>query len=212
MFYPTDFEQAHPLMCWLGDKFRARRLQEFIQRVGLTPGTRILDVGGTPDFWQAIPSYQITSLNIMEMPSRHAHVRSLVYDGLRLPFPDQAFPVVFSNSVIEHVADQAGFAREIGRVGQAYWVQVPYRYFPFEPHVRFPFYTLFPMPVKRWLARHWRYALFPREDLLTIRLLTARQLQRLFPGCEVYRERLGGMTKSLCAYRPLVPRHRGASW
>ena len=46
-------------------------------------------------------------------------------DGCRLPFADQAFDIVFSNSVIEHVGGpdaQARFAREVARVGRGYWV------------------------------------------------------------------------------------------
>ncbi len=49
-------------------------------------------------------------------------------DGRRLPFRDQSFDVVFSNSVIEHVGDvesQRRFAREVARVGRAWWVADP---------------------------------------------------------------------------------------
>src|ERR1017187_2845994 len=62
-------------------------------------------------------------------------------DGRAVPFRDAAFDVVFSNSVIEHVGDaqsQRAFAREVARVGRAYWVQTPNRWFPVEQHLLTP--------------------------------------------------------------------------
>ena len=34
----------------------------------------------------------------------------------------------------------------------------------------------------------------------SIRLLNMRQLSKLFPGCQIYRERFAALTKSLVAY------------
>ena len=54
-------------------------------------------------------------------------------DGCQLPFADQSFEIVFSNSVIEHVgtpAQQRRFADEVRRVGKRYWVQTPTAGFP----------------------------------------------------------------------------------
>jgi ubiquinone/menaquinone biosynthesis C-methylase UbiE len=51
-------------------------------------------------------------------------------DGARLPFPDGAFDVVFSHSVIEHVASAEGYLRECHRVlrpgGVLYLSTAPY--------------------------------------------------------------------------------------
>ncbi len=68
-----------------------------------------------------------------------------------LPFADQSFDLVFSNSVIEHVGSrdtQARFASEIARVGKLFWLQTPNRYFPIEQHL----WT----PLVHWLPRRWQ--------------------------------------------------------
>src|SRR5436305_9486326 len=78
-------------------------------------------------------------------------------DGRALPFRDGAFDVVFSNSVIEHVGDAASqrrFAREVARVGRAYWVQTPNRWFPVEQHLL--------TPLVHWLPKQWQRRLVPR--------------------------------------------------
>jgi SAM-dependent methyltransferase len=137
-------------------------------------------------------------------------------DGASLPFADQSFELVFSNSVIEHVGSreqQARFAAEIARVGKQYWVQTPNRYFPIEHHLWTPFI--------HWLPHRWQVAVAKRFSvwqtltrttpeqrefyldhyLDSIRLLAASDLRVLFPGATVLRERFLGWTKSLVAWR-----------
>jgi 2-polyprenyl-3-methyl-5-hydroxy-6-metoxy-1,4-benzoquinol methylase len=137
-------------------------------------------------------------------------------DGRSLPFRDAAFDVVFSNSVIEHVGDAASqqrFASEVARVGRAYWVQTPNRWFPVEQHLLTPFVHWLP---KRWQAavvRHftvWSALTRPTPDrrdfyiehfLRDIRLLSGAQVEALFPGARIIRERFLGLTKSLIAMK-----------
>jgi ubiquinone/menaquinone biosynthesis C-methylase UbiE len=133
-----------------------------------------------------------------------------------LPFRDQSFDVVFSNSVIEHVGSwekQERFAAEVARVGKRYWVQTPNRYFPIETHVLTPFLHLLPRSWQIRIAprftvwsvltnvsrqkREW----YIRHFLYEIQLLDAGQMARLFPGARMIRERAGGMVKSLIAVR-----------
>jgi len=124
--------------------------------------------------------------------------------------------VVFSNSVIEHVGDLASqrqFAREVARVGRAYWVETPNRWFPVEQHLLTPFI--------HWLPRRWQRALVPRFNwwrvlvplpadrrdfyidhyLRDVRLLGAGELRALFPEARILRERVLGVAKSLVALR-----------
>jgi hypothetical protein len=199
-------------------RFRERRMREFVARFGITAETRILDVGGTPANWLLAPVRpRVTLLNMPRGQERGDPGFTFVSgDGCQLPFRDQSFEIVFSNSVIEHVGSrdqQRRFAEEIRRVGKNFWVQTPNRRFPVEQHLLTPFV--------HWLPRHWQRALvtrwtlwdwierpspdrreyYIRHYLEDVRLLTARELGALFPDGEVVRERSLGWTKSLIAIK-----------
>ena len=191
-------------------------MRRFVRECGITAETRVLDIGGTPDNWQLI---SVTPrLVLLNMPRARADLAGAAQwvagDGRQLPFRDAAFDVVFSNSVIEHVGDAASqerFAREVARVGRAYWVETPNRWFPIEQHLLTPFL--------HWLPQRWQRVLAPRCNLWRllvrvspdrrryyiehylgeIRLLDAAGLRDLFPDARILRERFCGWTKSLVA-------------
>src|SRR3954453_7775233 len=196
--------------------FRRQRMRRFLREFSITPRTRILDIGGTPDCWELIAERpRVTLLNTPRAKDDLRGAASWVAgDGRALPFPDQAFDIVFSNSVIEHVGDAASqerFAREVARVGRAYWVQTPNRWFPIEQHLL--------TPIVHWLPKSWQRAIVLRftvwaavmrvsadrrqfyveHYLSDVKLLSASELRRLFPSARVIRERLCGWTKSLIA-------------
>jgi SAM-dependent methyltransferase len=180
-------------------RFRARRMALLASTVGLTRDTRVLDVGGTIDIWRLAPVMpRLVLLNMQRARYEVGGAEAVVLgDGTRLPFADQSFDLVFSNSVIEHVgsrAQQARFAAEIARVGKRFWVQTPNRYFPIEQHLWTPFL--------HWLPRASgeQHEYYVRHYLDSIRLLTASDLRALFPGATVRRERFLGWTKSLLAW------------
>ena len=197
-------------------RFRARRMREFVKRFGVTEETRILDVGGTPANWQLTDVRpRVTLLNMPRGQERSEDGFTFISgDGCQLPFRDQSFEIVFSNSVIEHVgtpAQQRRFAEEIRRVGQRYWVQTPNRCFPLEPHLLTPFVHWLPRNMQRawvtkwtmwdWVERpsHDRREFYIHHFLEDIRLLSASELATLFPDAEILRERSLGWTKSLIA-------------
>lgn len=200
-------------------RFRARRMQRFVAQMGVTAATRVLDVGGTPLNWSLCPVQpRVTLLNLPRAAEPLPPSFRMVFsDGCRLPFSDQSFDVVFSNSVIEHIPGEEArreFAREIRRVGKTYWVQTPSRSFPVEPHLW--------MPLVHWLPPCWQAAIVrrgsiwewlerPSEDrrayylehyLRDIRLLGVREMVALFPEARIVRERFLGWTKSLIAEFP----------
>jgi hypothetical protein len=199
-------------------RFRARRMALLARTVGLTRHMRVLDVGGTIEIWQLAPVMpRVILLNQAFWPYQMAGAEGAILgDGTRLPFADQSFDLVFSNSVIEHVGSreqQIRFAAEIARVGKQYWLQTPSRYFPVEQHMWTPFV--------HWLPRAWQAAILKRFSIWrlvtkhdtaqrdyyvqhyldTIRLLSASDLAALFPGATVMGERFLGWTKSLIAWR-----------
>lgn len=191
-------------------------MASFALRFGITKRTRILDVGGTALNWSLLPVRpEVVFLNT-DREYRDPGFVWTIGDGCRLPFRDQAFDIVFSNSVIEHVGSpdrQRAFAAEIARVGRRYWVQTPNRGFPIEPHLLTPFLHWLPRPAQAWIAPRFtfwsllvrptpdRHAFYIRHWLDDIRLLGPADLARLFPGATLIRERLLGLTRSLVATR-----------
>lgn len=196
--------------------FRATLLSE-----ALSSGKRVklLDAGGTPGFWKCmdfryINAVSITTLNIKKYePATTQHnVRSVVGDATDLrEYADGQFDLVFSNSVIEHVGDfekQREMAREMMRVGKHGYLQTPNKYFILEPHFLIPFFQFFPLRLKAFLIRRFQLGVVRKakddkealEIAASVRLLTRKELSRLFPGVEIRREKIGFITKSFYLY------------
>lgn len=197
--------------------FRRRRMIRFFDVMQPRPGEPILDVGGSPELWQEVGyTGPIIYLNIappgdgLVIPDGSSYV---IGDARRLPFASGEFPVVFSNSVIEHVgdhADQERFAAEVQRVGRRYWVQTPNRQFPFEPHVNFPAFQWLPNRAARAVVANWPLSYHRRDGLSKeeawaavekTRFVSVPEMRRLFPEAEIWRERIAMLTKSIVAYR-----------
>lgn len=195
-------------------KFRKERLAIFFDFIEDLPApVKILDVGGTESFWEMAElagneKYQITILNIREEETKYPNLKSVRGDAKNMKeFPDQSFDVVFSNSVIEHVgglAEQEKMAEEIRRIGKKYFVQTPNFYFPVEPHFLFPFFQFFPLSIESLLIRNfnlgWRKKILDKEqaknEAQSVRLLKKKELEKLFPGAKIKKEKLFFLTKS----------------
>jgi SAM-dependent methyltransferase len=201
----------------LQPRFRQKRVRFFLDQLHPGDATTILDVGGNVYDWEGVVpiSSPITILNLAPTDSSSNFPARFSYqmgDGRSLPFPDQSFDIVYANSVIEHLRtweDQERFAREALRVGRCVFIQTPNRWFPVEPH----FITFF----IHYLPKRWQRLFLPKlsfrglfrsgdnvelQQLFEeLRLLSFSEMQTLFPGCTVHRERLFGITKSLIAIR-----------
>lgn len=193
-------------------------MRRFARDFAIGPRTRILDVGGAPETWDLLPVRpRVTLLNMPRTKDEMARADAWVAaDGRALPFPDRAFDIVFSNSVIEHVGDAASqrrFAAEVARVGRGFWVQTPNRRFPVEQHLLTPFVHWLPRAWQRRIVERftvWAWLTHPAPDrrafylehyLTDVRLLDAAQLAAMFPSAVIVRERFLGWTKSLVAMR-----------
>ncbi|WP_456426213.1 methyltransferase domain-containing protein [Rhodocaloribacter sp.] len=181
-----------------------------------TASTTILDVGGTPYNWNLLDcEAQITLLNL-SIPENHEsqppNYHFVKGDGTDLAYPDGAFDIAYSNSVIEHLytyEQQAKFAAEIRRVGKRVWVQTPARSFFFEPHLITPFVHYLSRTWQRRLLRNftvWGLLVRPSRErvdqfLEEVRLLGLQEMQALFPDCTIYRERFLFFTKAYIAIR-----------
>jgi len=176
-------------------KFRSQKVEILLRSVGEnSQSLRLLDVGGAPgidgEFLSLYSRFaEVVVVNLdaqpVEVPSC-IRLRKLVADGRALPFESQSFDWVFSNAVIEHVGDwndQLRFAEEIRRVAsKGYFVTTPNRHFPIDPHTLIPLYQYFPVWLQRRVAPYSPGYLRRYE---VINLLSAAQMQRLFPEARI---------------------------
>jgi len=182
----------------VGSGYRARRAQWLKEQFGHCRS--VLDLGGTFDFWlnaQWKPE-ELVLLNLDPPPTRLPLPCTYHQgDALAVPFPEKSFYLAFSNSVIEHVPDQAKFASEMLRLGKRVYCQTPSRWCPIEPHYLTLFFHWLPRRwfthfVHRWLTLQGLKEKPTREDTAALRaeinLLGKRQLRQLFPGCKIRTE------------------------
>jgi SAM-dependent methyltransferase len=188
--------------------WRERRYRLFMDLCRVQPDEPILDVGAgkggaLAQFNRVNPILAVDLEVDREQWLDQPNVEVRVGDGTRLEFADAEFPIVHSNSVIEHVPKelQAAFASEARRVGQRYFLQTPNLWFPIEPHYQTPFFHFLPVRARKWVNRHFTLGWREKGHWEDVNLLTARDLRRLFPDAEIHRERLFGLTKSLMAVR-----------
>ena len=174
----------------------------------------ILDVGGAELYWRQVgyverDDIEIVLLNLTARPTTFRNIRSIAGDARDMSqFADGEFDVIHSNSVIEHMGgctEQARMAREVQRVGKAYFVQTPNYYFPIEPHSFVPFLQFFPRWAKSFLVRRFtpKQRLMVegfQDEILEIQMLTRRQLEELFPGGHIWEEKVFGLTRSFVVY------------
>ena len=199
--------------------WRVKRHQVFLNKVKPKLTDIILDVGGTRQAWVnygAQPCKKIISLNIehgnTESPEGY-DIECVVGDACELSYSDNEFDIVYSNSVIEHVGDyerQKLFAEETLRVGKKLWIQTPAYECPIEPHYLAPFVHWLPVSLRRRVLRYftpWGLMTKPNQQKVddTIKytqLLKFKELQNLYPGCDIYVERfLGVFPKSYTVFK-----------
>jgi len=199
------------------NRARTRRFQRFEALAATLPRPlRILDVGGTNEFWEnrgwaGRDDVQIASLNLEAQPQKHENIQSLAGDATDLrQFADGSFDIVFSNSVIEHLFtldQQRRMAAEVQRVGKSYWVQTPNFWFPMEPHFHIPGWQWMPLALRVSMIRRWRCGWRgpcpdperARTLVSEVRLMSGRELRQMFPTAKLVPERFCGFVKSWIA-------------
>lgn len=176
---------------------RRRKLSLFLETIRPGPETRVVDVGvgdtpfgtepgvaATHNFFEALYPWpeRITAVSDVPLPNfaqAFPSIATVVANGLRLPFPDDAFDVAFSNAVVEHVGgreQQRRFVAELCRVAPRVFVSTPNRWFPLETHTLVPFVHWLP----RDAADRAMHAL-RRRNWDQVELLSKRELVTLFP-------------------------------
>lgn len=198
----------------LAYRSRQRRWAELTSRFAGFASMRVLDLGGRPESWRLSPvkPASVVTVNLEERTSDDPTITHVQGDACRLPdsLAREQFDLVYSNSVIEHVggyAKRVEFAETVHTTATHYWVQTPYRYFPVEPHWWFPGLQFLPLASRSVVAGHWRWGkkvstpASAVADVSRVELLTVTEMRHLFPGSEIWHERVAGLTKSLVATR-----------
>ena len=179
---------------------RRRKLALFLEVMGPTRATTVLDVGvDEVSLGDAGGQSGCTTHNLLEerypwperltalglhdgarFRERYPQIAYVQGDACALPFADGVFDVVHSNAVIEHVGGrerQEAFVREAVRVGRRVFVTTPNRWFPIEVHTR--------LPLVHWLPEGpagRAYDLAGKSWARENRLLGPSDLRVLFPG------------------------------
>lgn len=202
--------------------FRIKRLKAFAESYPDLANLSVLDVGGTPYMWNKLSKHcglvpkHVTLLNSnqVHLSSDNNNYETLVGDARKLPFADDQFDLVFSNSVIEHVGnsmDKRKFAEECQRVGKEIYIQTPNRWFPIEPHIVAFFIHWLPRNLYKKL--HFISIMHLYQTYLSLKngdseaintsrwvdgadLLSYHQFKQLFPENTIYKERILGLNKS----------------
>ncbi|MBX3577836.1 MAG: class I SAM-dependent methyltransferase [Rhizobiaceae bacterium] len=206
--------------------FRSRRfqaVQALIEKVLSERGRcDILDLGGTETYWligerfieQNRRRLNITVVNTEPQTIGRDDVFTFVEGSATAPdlCRGQRFDLVHSNSVIEHVGvwrDMEMFAANARRLADRYYIQTPNYWFPYEPHFRFPGFQYLPESVRARLIMRFSLGFFRRiedraeaDDIIYHhRLLSTRQMRRLFPDAVVSHEKFMATNKSIIAIR-----------
>jgi hypothetical protein len=199
------------------NKFRRKRFRIFTELLKrFKPPVKILDIGGTSDYWQQmnfIPNdtYRITLYNNAAELNFSKGFTYLKGDANKLSdIPDKSYDIVHSNSLIEHLGSfdiQMKFAKEVKRIGKAYYIQTPNFYFPFEPHFLVPFFQFFPESLKIFLLTKFNLGWYKQQStdeakqtIKSINLLKKKELIRIFPESRIFSEKIFFLTKSFIAY------------
>ena len=201
----------------LASSFRSKRLNLFKGFVaGLPKPLKILDIGGTPEFWKNAgldaADAEITLLNLALVETDLPNAIIMAGDATDLSvFPDNSFDIAFSNSVIEHLfsfQNQQKMASEALRVSKYHFIQTPNYWFPIEPHWVFPCFQYLPAIIRTVLTRNfnlghlkksasWAQA---KRQVEEIQLLGKSEMKMLFPSSKIWEEKLFSLTKSFVAH------------
>ncbi len=140
---------------------------------------RVLDIGtgsGYIAFNLSKVCGEVISVDVSDQRETKEGYKFFKLNHERLPFKSQSFDVIISNHVIEHVVDQKLHLSEANRVlkkNGVFYLSTPNKYWPIEPHFKFPFLSYFPFFISNYISR----AFYGRE--FDVNLLSYKKLVKL---------------------------------
>jgi SAM-dependent methyltransferase len=141
-------------------RLKALKIARLVEQARPVERARLLDIGaGSGHIASNLAAIvgdegEVWAVDVNDQRQTEDGYRFRQVDGTALPFEDDAFDVVLSNHVIEHVGDRAAqlhHLREIRRVlepGGVCYLAVPNRWGLVEPHFRLPFLSWIPSPLR----------------------------------------------------------------
>lgn len=175
---------------------------------------RIIDLGGTPTYWETAPAFaqradmSVLIVNREYFTSDDPRITCIVGDATDMSsYSKNEFDLVHSNSVIEHVGSQenmAKMAEEVMRLAPVYYVQAPNYWFPYEFHTRMIGFHWLPKRLRLTLMMYRSCGHYPRarsraeaqQYVADANSVTYRQMRRLFPDAAITGEKFLGLNKS----------------
>lgn len=198
--YTSEFERTKLVNNWIEkDKVAREVVTDFKKRVGDPRGKSMLDFGFgngqyAAAFAEAGASVSGVEVNqvLVDLACESVHAQGLsvdlrLYDGVTLPFPNNSFDYAYSLSVLEHVSDLRSSLTEIARVlkpGGKFYLSIPNRFRPHEPHTGIWFLGYFPRNVARFVAR--RFLGSNAVDELNLHFLTYFSIVRAIRGLSLH--------------------------
>lgn len=204
-------------------RFRRKRFYLFLRLASSIASDkaviRVADLGGAMDYWEKVRDLwnhlplEITIFNIGAQAADHGSYKFRVGDACDMSdYADNAFDLVHSNSVIEHVGHWGrieAMATEIRRLAPNYYVQTPNFGFPLEPHFLTLFFQWYPEVLRAHMLQRKKRGFYESSRdisdamyaVQSVNLLTAGQMRHLFPDGRLEKEKFCGLTKSLICIR-----------
>lgn len=196
--------------------FRHKRGKVILKYFPDIASLRICDLGGSQHFWEKldIEGISFSNITIYNISSNEAgscidsskqQIKTVIYDGCKIPASDVYFDLLVCNSVLEHVPPdkRQSLVKEMMRVAKHLFIQTPAYLFPIEPHFIMPFIHWLPRKIGYIFAHIslWRILSHPTQKEIDeywwgTHLLTREELVNLFLQAIIQDEKFIGLTKS----------------
>jgi ubiquinone/menaquinone biosynthesis C-methylase UbiE len=148
--------QPHAILDSDSRRLKAQKIARLVESARPLEGARLLDIGAGSGYIASNlgelvgPDGEVWAVDVNDQRRTNEGYRFKPVTGTELPFEDDAFDIVLSNHVIEHVGDRSAQLDHLGEIrrvlapGGVCYLAVPNRWALVEPHFRLPFLSWIP--------------------------------------------------------------------